>query len=49
MADARTGWVITVAALDNLVKGAAGQAIQALNLMHGLPEESGLMSAGLFP
>jgi N-acetyl-gamma-glutamyl-phosphate reductase len=47
--DSRTGWVITVAALDNLVKGAAGQAIQALNLMLGLPEETGLTSPGLFP
>jgi N-acetyl-gamma-glutamyl-phosphate reductase len=47
--DGRTGWVITVAALDNLVKGAAGQAIQALNLMLGFPEESGLTSPGLFP
>jgi N-acetyl-gamma-glutamyl-phosphate reductase len=47
--DARTGWVVTVAALDNLVKGAAGQAIQALNLMLGFPEETGLTAPGLFP
>lgn len=47
--DRRTGSVVTVAALDNLVKGAAGQAIQALNLMLGYPEETGLLSAGLFP
>lgn len=48
-ADARTGWAITVAALDNLVKGAAGQAIQAMNLMLGLPEETGLTAPPLFP
>jgi N-acetyl-gamma-glutamyl-phosphate reductase len=47
--DRRTGSVVTVAALDNLVKGAAGQAIQALNLMLGYPEETGLLSAGVFP
>jgi N-acetyl-gamma-glutamyl-phosphate reductase len=47
--DSRTGWVVTVAALDNLVKGAAGQAVQALNLMLGFPEETGLTSPGLFP
>ena len=48
-ADTRTGWVITVAALDNLVKGAAGQAIQAMNIMVGLPEETGLVAAGVYP
>jgi len=47
--DARTGWVVTVAALDNLVKGAAGQAIQAMNLMLGVPEETGLLTPGVFP
>ncbi len=47
--DRRTGWVVTVAALDNLVKGAGGQAIQAMNLMVGYPEETGLMGGGLFP
>lgn len=47
--DARTGWIITTAALDNLVKGAAGQAIQAMNLMLGFPEETGLLSPGVFP
>jgi N-acetyl-gamma-glutamyl-phosphate reductase len=49
VADSRTGWVVAVAALDNLVKGAAGQAIQAMNLMLGFPEETGLTSPGLFP
>jgi N-acetyl-gamma-glutamyl-phosphate reductase len=47
--DSRTGCVITTAALDNLVKGAAGQAIQAMNLMLGLPEGMGLAAAPTFP
>ena len=48
-ADSRAGWVVTVAAVDNLVKGAAGQAIQAMNLMLGLPEETGLTAPGSYP
>ncbi|HEY6083908.1 MAG TPA: N-acetyl-gamma-glutamyl-phosphate reductase, partial [Nitrospira sp.] len=48
-ADERAGWVVTVAALDNLVKGAAGQAIQAMNLMLGLPEETGLTAPAAYP
>ncbi|MCC6139040.1 MAG: N-acetyl-gamma-glutamyl-phosphate reductase [Nitrospira sp.] len=48
-ADQRAGWVVTVAAIDNLVKGAAGQAIQAMNLMLGLPEETGLTAPGSYP
>lgn len=47
--DARAGWVVTVAAVDNLVKGAAGQAIQAMNLMMGIPEETGLTAPGAYP
>jgi N-acetyl-gamma-glutamyl-phosphate reductase len=47
--DPRTGSVITVAALDNLVKGAAGQAIQAMNLMLGFPEETGLTAPAAYP
>lgn len=47
--DARSGLVITTAALDNLVKGAAGQAIQAMNLMLRLPEDLGLLGPGLYP
>ncbi|BCA53686.1 N-acetyl-gamma-glutamyl-phosphate reductase [Nitrospira sp. KM1] len=47
--DQRAGWVVTVAALDNLVKGAAGQAIQAMNLMLGLPEETGLTAPAAYP
>ncbi len=38
-----------VCALDNLVKGAAGQAIQVANLMLGLPETSGLTAYGVAP
>ncbi len=48
-ADHRAGWIVTVAALDNLVKGAAGQAIQAMNLMLGLPEETGLTAPAAYP
>jgi N-acetyl-gamma-glutamyl-phosphate reductase len=48
-ADPRAGWVVTVAAVDNLVKGAAGQAIQAMNLMMGIPEESGLTMPSSYP
>jgi N-acetyl-gamma-glutamyl-phosphate reductase len=41
--DARTRRVVIVAAIDNLVKGAAGQAVQNMNLMLGLPETAGLL------
>lgn len=47
--DARTRRVIVVAAIDNLVKGASGQAIQAMNVMMGLDERTGLQLAPLFP
>ena len=47
--DPRTGWVLTVSALDNLVKGAAGQAVQCANLALGLAEETGLPMAGIYP
>ena len=47
--DPRTGFLISTGALDNLVKGAAGQAIQCMNLMVGLPETLGLTGPGLFP
>jgi N-acetyl-gamma-glutamyl-phosphate reductase len=47
--DARTGRLIVVSSLDNLVKGAAGQAIQNMNLMLGLPETAGLEELGLYP
>ncbi len=48
-ADRRTGRAIVISALDNLVKGAAGQALQNANLMLGLPEDSGLVSSGVAP
>jgi N-acetyl-gamma-glutamyl-phosphate reductase len=48
-ADERTGALILLSALDNLVKGAAGQAVQCANLMRGLPEETGLCEAPLVP
>ena len=38
-----------VSARDNLVKGAAGQAIQCANLMYGLPEEAGVPGEGVYP
>ncbi len=47
--DERTGRIIMLGALDNLVKGAAGQAVQNMNLMFGLPESEGLELAPLFP
>ncbi len=47
--DPRTGWVVALAALDNLVKGASGQAVQCANLALGLPEVTGLPLAGLYP
>ena len=47
--DERTGRIIAMGALDNLVKGAAGQAVQNMNIMFGLPEEEGLLMAPVFP
>ena len=47
--DERTGWVVALGALDNLVKGAAGQAVQCANLAVGIDETSGLPLAGLYP
>jgi N-acetyl-gamma-glutamyl-phosphate reductase len=47
--DERTGRVLAIAALDNLVKGAAGQMIQCANLMLGLDETAGLAVAGVYP
>jgi N-acetyl-gamma-glutamyl-phosphate reductase len=49
VADPRTGWVVAIAALDNLVKGASGQAIQCANLMLDLPETAGLPTVGVYP
>ncbi len=47
--DPRTGWVVAICAIDNLVKGASGQALQCANLALGLPEGAGLPMAGLHP
>ena len=47
--DAASGRLIVVSALDNLVKGAAGQAVQCANLMYGLPETLGLPREGVYP
>ena len=47
--DPRTNRAVVVTAIDNLVKGAAGQAVQNMNLMLGFEETEGLRFAGLFP
>jgi N-acetyl-gamma-glutamyl-phosphate reductase len=47
--DARARRVIAMGAIDNLVKGAAGQAIQCLNVVMGWPEMEGLDQVGVFP
>ena len=48
-ADTHAGRAIVISALDNLGKGAAGQAIQIANLMLGLPETAGLTAHGVSP
>ncbi len=47
--DKRTKRIIMMGAMDNLVKGAAGQAVQNMNLMFGLPEDTGLRQLPVFP
>ncbi|MFA5867792.1 MAG: N-acetyl-gamma-glutamyl-phosphate reductase [Actinomycetota bacterium] len=47
--DERTGRLIVASALDNLVKGAAGQAVQNMNILFGLAEDVGLKTIGLLP
>ncbi|MCI5620892.1 MAG: N-acetyl-gamma-glutamyl-phosphate reductase [Lachnospiraceae bacterium] len=47
--DERTGRVVMMGALDNLVKGAAGQAVQNMNLLFGFPEDEGLKLVPMFP
>lgn len=47
--DPRTKRIIIMGAMDNLVKGAAGQAVQNMNLLFGLPENTGLMQVPMFP
>jgi N-acetyl-gamma-glutamyl-phosphate reductase len=47
--DTRTGRLVVISSIDNLVKGAAGQAIQNMNLMLGLPETTGLEALAVYP
>jgi N-acetyl-gamma-glutamyl-phosphate reductase len=47
--DSRTGWVVAICAIDNLVKGASGQAVQCANIALGIEETSGLPNAGVYP
>ncbi len=47
--DKRTGRIIMLGALDNLVKGAAGAAVQNMNLLFGIKETEGLEMVPLFP
>jgi N-acetyl-gamma-glutamyl-phosphate reductase len=47
--DPRTGWVLVLCAIDNLVKGASGQALQCANIALGLPEQAGLSAVGIYP
>ena len=47
--DSRTNRIVMMGALDNLVKGAAGQAVQNMNLLFGLDEAAGLNLVPMFP
>lgn len=47
--DSRTGRAIIISCIDNLVKGAAGQAIQNMNIMFGFPEKAGLEAVPVYP
>ena len=47
--DPRTKRVVMMGAIDNMVKGAAGQAMQNMNLLFGLPENTGLKQVPVFP
>ena len=49
MRTTRTGRILVLSAIDNLVKGAAGQAVQAFNVVFGLPEATGLEQLPLSP
>ena len=48
VADPRTKRAVIVSALDNIYKGAAGQAVQNMNLMFGLDEKTGIENAGFY-
>jgi N-acetyl-gamma-glutamyl-phosphate reductase len=47
--DSRTGRLIVISCIDNLVKGGAGQAVQNMNVMLGMPEAAGLDAVGVYP
>jgi N-acetyl-gamma-glutamyl-phosphate reductase len=47
--DERTGYIMVLAALDNIAKGASGGAVQSMNVALGLPEGSGLSTVGVYP
>lgn len=47
--DERTGYVMVLAALDNIAKGASGGAVQSMNVALGLPETAGLSNVGVYP
>jgi len=47
--DERTGWVLVLSAIDNLGKGASGQAVQCVNRIQGWPETLGLSTVGVYP
>lgn len=47
--DPRTNRIIVISAIDNLIKGAAGQAVQNMNIVCSLPEDSGLLAAPVYP
>ncbi len=47
--DERTGRIIMMGAIDNVVKGAAGQAVQNMNIMFGFEENTGLKTIPMFP
>ena len=49
IADPHSGTAVVIGAIDNLVKGAAGQAIQNANLVLGLPEDTGLPTLAVYP
>lgn len=47
--DERTGYLIVISVIDNLIKGASGQAVQNMNLMYDLPEQLGLEHVSIYP
>jgi N-acetyl-gamma-glutamyl-phosphate reductase len=47
--DERTGWLLAMSSIDNLLKGAAGQAVQAFNVAMGYAETLGLPRSGVTP